>query len=76
MIYEINEYNENSNIEGTFTDKKFQHFYNETDLKKYVLKHNISAKIFVYDKEEYMAYYNNETDELPEAIEEFNTSDF
>jgi hypothetical protein len=74
LNYVILEYNQDSEIEGTYTDNKFPIFRTEDELNKYLEENNIYGICQVYENNEYVKYLYEEDNyaDIPEPIEEFN----
>lgn len=81
MVYEIKEFNQNAEVDETYSSKNFPIFWNERKVTKYVKKHQIYGKILAYDEEEWNEYNNYGEDldcdvEPPEIVEEWDTNNY
>jgi hypothetical protein len=74
LNYVILEYSQDSENEGTYSDRKFPIFRTEDELNKYLEENNIYGICQVYENNEYVKYLYEEDNyaDIPEPIEEFN----
>jgi hypothetical protein len=79
-IYEIKEYNQEPEADEQFTDAKISTKNSLHQVRKFLNENQIYGKVFEYDADEYMAYYNAGEAEsyflnVPEPTNEWVTDD-
>jgi hypothetical protein len=74
LNFVILEYNQDPEVEGTYTDKKFPVFLTKEDFREYVNNNDIYGICQVYQHNEYIEYLKNDDDyvDIPDPIYVFD----
>lgn len=80
-LYEIKEYNQVLEPDEQFLDTTYPLFDTLNEVLSFLALHDVYGKVFQYDKEEYLNYFNaNDADvmylSVPEPSKEWNTTEF